>query len=202
MNSSYTPQDFIEYLLRKWEGGYQAWEKDSGNWLDSPRELIGTSHGITAKALQRWLGTRPTVKDMRELSYEEAGKIVLSQYYYSGGIVRLPWVRPTAVILGHGLLGGVHNSIRMLQRMIMVKPDGVAGPVTAKAFRKWYGLFDEPGTALDLIAYERIAFFREITRRRPEKFSGFLKGWTNRANHFRGGGEWEQTLPPSFGFQE
>lgn len=65
---------------------------------------------------------------------------------------------------------GNNRAIKMLQKVIGVKDDGVIGSVTIKAANKLDAL-----TTAQLMADERLAFYRGL-----KTFLYFGKGWTNR----------------------
>ena len=61
----------FQATLKTIEGGYQAIVADNGNY-NSLGQLIGTNHGISAIALEEYLGRVPSVSDMKNLSYSTA----------------------------------------------------------------------------------------------------------------------------------
>lgn len=192
----YGYRDLLTYTVQSWEGGYQAWGADRGNYLDG--ELIGTNRGITPAALMDWTGRKPTVQDMKALTVEQAVDIMLPRYYDSPDLDVVPWCRPVAVILDHALNAGPNPSIKIIQRIVGAKDDGWMGPKTSDAIRVWMGRVS-PTDQLDAIADARIAFYKAISKINP-KLNAFLVGWTNRADDFRSTGRWIRTLPANFPF--
>jgi lysozyme family protein len=69
------------------------------------------------------------------------------------------------------------NAIRILQRIIGVKDDGIIGPITLNA------LASRP-VSLNEYADGRIKFYNSIVENNPDK-KEFIKGWRARANSYR-----------------
>lgn len=89
-------------FVRKWEGGYQAVENDSGNWTGGAvgeGELKGTKYGISAASYPHL--------DIKNLTLEQANEIYYRDYWKASGADQLPWpacliVFDTAVLHGVG----------------------------------------------------------------------------------------------------
>ena len=48
------PLDFLKLVIARWEGGYQSYADDAGNWVvlpDGTRRKVGTMRGVTPAAL-------------------------------------------------------------------------------------------------------------------------------------------------------
>lgn len=201
----YSYRDLLTYSTTQWEGGYQAWTADKGNYLDG--ELIGTNRGITPAALKDWTGKRPTVADMKALTVEQAVDIMLPRYYDDPNLDEMPWVRPMGPILDMALNAGPRAAVKVLQRAINSGPwtgsapsllvDGWLGPVTAEALAEWSKF--TTWKQLQSIMNERESFYRKIVAVRPAN-GAFLTGWLNRARDFGPEGRWIKTLPKNFPF--
>lgn len=65
------------------EAGYSKDKNDNGNYVDTPygKRFIGTKYGISAQQLQEYLKRLPTRKDMENLSYDTAVKILKENYW-------------------------------------------------------------------------------------------------------------------------
>src|SRR5260370_1263229 len=49
-----SPVEFLKQVINRWEGGYQSYADDAGNWVTRPdgmRIKIGTMRGVTPSAL-------------------------------------------------------------------------------------------------------------------------------------------------------
>lgn len=70
--------------IKRFEGGYSGDSRDPGNWTGGKigsGDLIGTNWGISAPVLMTFLGKKPSVQDMKNLSYETALKIYKRNYW-------------------------------------------------------------------------------------------------------------------------
>ena len=179
-----TPHDAFREVIARWEGGFQAMPEDAGNYVDG--KLIGTNYGVTPKALATYRGVPAstiTRADMQNMPMEEAVVIGVSLYYEGPGFDRLPWCPATEVWADIGWGSGPRVAIKNMQRMIGESPDGVIGPATIMAYRRWLAERTREG-AVEQIAVRRIEMYQEFVRQRPAN-AKFLRGWINRANWFR-----------------
>lgn len=183
-----SPRDAFVEAIRTWEGGFQQYREDAGNWVFAPdgtRRLVGTNLGVTPAALARHRGLAPyevAVEDMRALRLEEAAEIGLAHYYRAVGFDRLPWLPATEVWVDIGWGSGPRTAILHLQRLIGTGDDGVIGPITTAAFVEWIEGYGHART-VERTADWRRDFYRDIVRRRPQN-GVFLRGWLNRANWY------------------
>lgn len=159
------------------EGGFQDDPSDSGNWVNG--RLLGTNFGITPAALARYRGVNPndiTIDDIKGLDKAEAYKIYEQNYIIDPGFDQLPDGRLKESIIDMGVNSGPTRAVKLLQRAAGVEEDGIIGPQTLAAF----------GTVTpSKYADTRIAFYEGLAANSP-KNRKFLKGWTNRANKYRG----------------
>lgn len=178
-----TPQDAFREVIARWEGGFQAMPEDAGNYVDG--KLIGTNYGVTPKALATYRGVPAssiTRADIQNMPMEEAVAIGVSLYYEGPGFDRLPWCPATEVWCDIGWGSGPRVAIKNMQRMIGESPDGVIGPATIMAYRRWLAERTREG-AVEQIAARRIEMYQEFVRQRPAN-AKFLGGWINRAKWF------------------
>ena len=158
------------------EGGFQNNPKDDGNYANGV--LIGTNRGITPAALANYKNVNIstiTVDDIRGVTEETAKEIFKRDYYYKPKINTLPeYLQPA--IFDMQIHSGP-NAIRILQRIIGVKDDGIIGPITLNA------LASRP-VSLNEYADGRIKFYNSIVENNPDK-KEFIKGWRARANSYR-----------------
>lgn len=166
----------IDTIL-KHEGGYQNNKADGAN-KNSSGEWVGTKYGITPAVYEEAFGRVPTAKDMRSLSRVEASEIYEEKYVQPVKTnLKLDESDPrftqvVDMVVNHGYSG----AMAILQRASGATVDGKVGPQTRELFA---------GVSNDQLADERINEYNRIAKSQPEK-STFLKGWTNRANSFRG----------------
>lgn len=175
---------FFSHEIETWEGGFQAYPQDVGNWANGV--LIGTNRGVTPAALARHRSiplSSVTRAMMVGLSLEEAAEIGYLGYYLEPGFDKIPWCEVTSAWVDAGWGSGPRTAIKHMQRIIGAGADGVIGPETQLAFDKY---LERVGMAQALRDYvsQRIGFFEQIVASRPDN-GIFLNGWKRRANAFR-----------------
>lgn len=117
------------------------------------------------------------IDDIRGMTQEKAGKIFLERFWVSVFDEMPP---ASAIrIFDHAVNAGPKAAMVVLQRAlrsvgVMLKEDGVAGPLTRRA------AVQAPSEVLFAIRSERAGFYRELVTRRPD-LGKFLTGWLNRA---------------------
>jgi len=167
----------IAVILRS-EGGYQCDPDDIGNWTRDG-QLKGTNYGIAARYF-------PDI-DIKNLTVDEAKDIYYKSFWKP---MNLEGIRDELLVLhvfDHGVNAGKRTSIRMLQRILDVKADGICGPRTTTVANtlvlrhkviNGYGLLK---TLCDYFIYERKRYYADLTMRRPVT-KKYLKGWYNRVD--------------------
>lgn len=122
------------------EGGYQRNPADPGNWTGGKvglGSLIGTSHGISAPVLMRYLDRLPTVQDMENLPQATAEGIYEAQYWpgIKGDSLPLPLAMVTLDAEVMSGMGDAHHerAAGWLQEALGTVPDGFIGPATIAA---------------------------------------------------------------------
>ena len=142
------------------EGGYSDNGKDPGG---------PTNLGITRATLSKWRGRKVDRQDMRSLTRLEASDIYQQEYWHKCKCDQLPpalafLMFDTAVNQGAG------RAIKILQRSIGAKVDGVIGPATLKAVR----LRDTQRMMIEFAA-RRMRYYGLLSL-----FSVFGLGWSRR----------------------
>jgi lysozyme family protein len=166
-------------VVLKSEGTYQCDPADIGNY-DSYGNLIGTNFGISARLF-------PGV-DIKNLTREQAKALYYNHYWQP---MNLDGIRNEDLVLhifDHGINAGKRTAIRMVQRLVEAKADGICGDVTKKAINTFpgrtvviegYGLLN---SLPDHYKYARYRYYTDLTIRRPVT-QKYLKGWYNRINN-------------------
>jgi len=171
--------DKIITIVLKNEGGYQCDPDDIGNYTRTG-ELKGTKYGICAR-------TFPTM-DIKSLTKGDAIAIYYQYWWVPMNLKPICNEELVLHILDHGINANKRLAIRMLQRIVEVKPDGIIGPVTIKAVNNWkpypktiqgYGLLNG---IVEHYIYARHCYYSSIVLRRPVTRK-YLKGWLNRVNN-------------------
>lgn len=130
--------DFQSKLLPsvfKAEGGYSDDPNDTGNFIkgDTSGTLIGTNHGISADVLSEYLKRPATAEDMKALTKDKAKEIYEKVFYTDMGIDKLP--KDVQEIVFHGVVNSKGHAIKVVQKLLGLKEDGVVGPKTIEAMK-------------------------------------------------------------------
>ena len=180
-----TPFEFLKLVIARWEGGYQSYADDAGNWVtlpDATRRKVGTMRGVTPAALAAHRKVEPatlTEADMRSVTLDEAADIGRLHYYIEPGLALLDWGPATAAILDFGWGAGPRQAVLSTQRLIGVAADGWIGPVTVQAYDAWVAGKGWPA-ATEAVRVMRADFYRHLCEINPAN-RRFLQGWLNRA---------------------
>lgn len=155
-----TDEDIISDILRR-EGGY----------VDHPADKGGTTNwGITKATLAAHRMRPVTEDDVKALSEDEARSIYRQRYIIDTRLHRIVDTRLRALLVDMAVLHGARNAIKMLQKVVGVREDGILGPVTWKAI---------DNTTRVLVTAERARFFGRILSRDQSQYV-FAAGWMNR----------------------
>ena len=146
------------------EGQFSNDPRDRGNWTTGKigeGELLGTKYGISAMAYPRL--------DIKNLSWRDAKEIYRRDYWDKAGCNRLP-PRVGMVVFDAAVNHGVSGAVKMLQRAVDSPADGIIGPNTLAAVRR----FDQDHVIVQVLR-ERLELFRSL-----KTWPTYGKGWTNR----------------------
>lgn len=160
-------------FIFKWEGGWSNHKNDKGG---------ATNMGVTIATWKRhgYDKNRDGVidaKDLKLITREDAIKIL--RIYWNKWKADQIKNQSIANILVDWVWGSGVNSIKIPQRILGVKQDGIVGPKTIEAVNKY-----EQKILFDKIHKAREQYFRDICRRDNTQYV-FLNGWLNRLNSFK-----------------
>ena len=165
------------------EGGYQASEKDTGNF-NSSGELVGTNYGISAPVYEEYLGRPVTRQDMEDLPVSVAGKIYRKNYIQP--VIKnlgVPIDSPVfKQVLDMTVNHGYGNTTKILQNMLGLEQDGKSGNMTRDAIKQ--RMKESPLQFNNDLVSTRKNFYNKIVAADPRQ-KDFLQGWINRAERFR-----------------
>lgn len=165
----------IEIVLKS-EGSYQCDPVDIGNY-DSYGNLIGTNFGISARLF-------PDI-DIKNLTREQAKDIYYQHYWLPMNLRGIDSDDLILHLFDHGINAGKRTAIRMIQRIVNVKTDGIIGINTVyriNSFGNVYRVIDGYGlltTIAEHYIYARRCYYSDLVSRRPAT-QKYLKGWYNR----------------------
>lgn len=152
-------------LLIGHEGAFQADPEDRGNWTGGRKgagELKGTKYGVSAASYPG--------EDIKNLTIDRAKWIYKRDFWGPAGCD----VAPAAVrfdLFDTAVHAGKGAALRMLQRAVGAKDDGVLGPRTLMAIQQM-----DQFRLLARFNGERLDHLND----NPETFARFGRGWTQR----------------------
>lgn len=167
--------DSILSFIHKVEGGYVNNPNDPGG---------ATNMGITQRVYDEWLeGKGLTPRDVAQISRMQVNQIYVEKYWVPGQCARISW--PANILHFDACVNlgkpedGFKRSIKILQRTVKVRDDGIFGPVTFAAVEDSLGR-----TLIEDYCWHRLRYYADITRRR-KSLQEFLPGWVIRVQHLR-----------------
>ena len=157
-----------------WEGGYVFHPSDPGG---------ETNRGITDRldgridGLVDLDGDGDGDVDIKNLTESQAKEVYKRRFWdrMQGDKIESQLI---ANILFDGYVNCGANGIKIMQRLLNQKDDGVVGPKTLAAING----ADEV-TLYNRYKIERIKYYQELAEKRPE-LKVFLRGWMNRIQSF------------------
>lgn len=195
-----TPREEIARAIVRWEGLYSDHPNDQGNYIGS--RLVGTMRGVTGETLAHHRGIPPeavTAEMVKSVTLDEAAEIGV-RHFYEGvlGINTLPW-GPTTAILLDWAWGSFAWSVKAVQRLIGAHPDGVVGPETRAAYRKWIAAKGWEATTREITEARRRYYLAISEPGTPNAV--FREGWLNRCkwqsmDNPEWWATWRTELPP------
>ena len=106
--------------------------ENEGNYVNNPADPGGpTNFGITLNGLSAWRGRPCSAADVQQLTLAEARDIYEARYWHTiAGSNLAPGL--DLMVFDFGVNHGPASAVKMLQRLVGVKPDGAIGPNTLK----------------------------------------------------------------------
>ncbi|NBW09822.1 MAG: hypothetical protein EBR82_17535 [Caulobacteraceae bacterium] len=163
--------------VARWEGGYQAHKSDKGNY-NSRGELVGTNWGVAAFVYEAWIKRPPSAEDMKNMKKEEAWQIFQTNFWDNmlGNAIE---DQNIGNILFDGYVNHGRTGLRIMQRVLGLKVDGVVGELTIAAINK-----ANAKTLFLTYQQARVDFYKQIVRNKPSQ-QVFLEGWLRRIYSFK-----------------
>jgi len=170
-----TPHDYARKIIAQWEGELSMDPNDHGNWYKG--QLVGSMHGVTGDALERFLGRPVTKEEVHAVTLDEAADIAV-KVFYEPYLALLDWSPAVANLLDFEWGSGPVQTVKNLQRMCGANPDGQMGPQTRQMWNAWAKARD-PNAARIAVYQMRVDFYNMLAQR-PE-YAPYRQGWLNRA---------------------
>lgn len=152
-------REFFKHTLR-WEGGNKLHkvEGDSGGWT-----LYGVAYNKNKHLFK-------DLEDFKSMTYERASDIAYNEYYVPIQTDKLP-IKSQLMYFDMAYNMGNSRAIKILQRCLGLKQDGVIGKITLSKIHL---------TDLDCLYKQRNSWY-ELLKTKTSWASKFYKGWMNRS---------------------
>lgn len=142
-----------------------------GGYINNPNDAGGeTNFGISKRQY-------PAI-DIANLTKEKAAEIYFTDYWKSCGSERILSTRLKAKLFDTSVNVGVDKAVKILQRAVCVKDDGILGDITLAAMLRR----DEYDVLLAMIKQQMI-YYTKIVIHNPAQIT-FLLGWIYRASDY------------------
>lgn len=139
----------------------------------NPTEKYETYAGIYRKAHPEWEGWKYIDKGL-EPPFELVKDFYYENYYKPFEEVRDERVK--SLLFETAINLGVRQAVKLAQKVLGVKADGILGPKTLGALNS-----AEPEDFIRDFTLGRIAFYTALTNKNPKKYGPYLRGWINRS---------------------
>lgn len=149
-------------LVLEHEGGFSNHPDDPGG---------PTNRGITLETYRNFYNPDATVEDLKNITHEQVTKIYREQYWDAIQGSALP-PGLDCIMFDYAVKSGPGRAIKVLQRILRVKDDGIFGPKTWGALKE-----NDPARLIEWIAEERMDFLQGLPH-----WPTFKRGWTRRVN--------------------
>lgn len=191
-----TPHSGLRASIKRWEGGWQAFPNDKGNWIicQGERRLIGTMRGVTPYAYARYCGVDPcslTAEQMQaEITLDVAADIGLRDYFNLPRFNRLTYNPLVEIAADIGWGSGPAVGVRMLQRVVGrsvgggIAVDGIIGPITMEAHERFIETEDIEDAVRRLHGLRRDFYIRISDPKTHPGNAPFRVGWLRRADWY------------------
>lgn len=175
--------DFLPILKKNFnfEGGYQNDPIDPGNYSTNGL-LIGTKYGISAKALERYLGHSPSVQEMKSLTQDVAA-LIYKLYYWQplrGDTIQNDSL---AMIIFTAYVQSEYEGLRRVKKGVNKYYARLIVPETSLPLSvNEVTLINKakPQKLFDIIKQGEIDNRNFLARVYPEKYGKYLTGWLKR----------------------
>lgn len=163
------------------EGGYQAFPNDTANY-NSRGELVGTNHGISAKALETYTGKVPTVQDIKNITEQLAQQIYKKNYWnpLQGDSLKNDSV---AHIMFDSFIASGYNGLIRVRKAVNKYFNKKVVAETPKPITAQEAIIINSANQkrlFEIIKQGEIDNRNYLAKTNPEKYGKFIKGWLNR----------------------
>lgn len=160
-------KEILKPFIRAWEGGFAIIKGDRGG---------ATKWGVTIGTFRAVYGQGRTVEDLKKMTEEQWDHIFKTIFWDKWKADQIE-NQSIANLLVDWLWASGSYGIKLPQKILGVKIDGIVGPKTIAAINNYP---KGNGALFEALWTEREAYFRRIAT--PPSQRKFLKGWLNRLN--------------------
>lgn len=157
--------EILRPFILSWEGGFTNVPGDKGS---------ATNKGVTIATFRSVFGKDKTVEDLKHLSNTQWLEIFKKHYWDKWKADNIQSQAIANLLADWVWMSGAHG-IKLPQKVLGVKQDGIVGNVTIGAINS----YPNQKELFNRLWEEREAFFKRIGTGTQKKF---LKGWLNRLN--------------------
>ena len=148
--------------------------KHEGGYVNHPRDPGGrTNLGVTQRVWESWVGRSVGEAEMRALTVEDVAPLYEKKYWRAVKAPELP-AGLALHVFDFGVNAGPRRAIRYLQKTIGTLQDGLWGPMSRRALKKYLERAGER-RAVERYGALRLGYYRKL-----RTFSVFGRGWTRR----------------------
>lgn len=146
-----------------------------GGFVDHPNDRGGaTMYGITIQTLRAWRNDNTLVaKSILSLSKDEAREIYKQEYFIKPRINLIPDSGLMALVFDMAVHSSPATAIRVLQRAVGAKDDGILGAVTLGLLKPF-----NPQELRKRFLAARMSYIGRLLKDKSQ--SVFAEGWLNR----------------------
>lgn len=154
-------EEVLEINSEAFEKAVELIFKHEGGYVNNPKDPGGeTKYGISKRSYP--------YLDIKNLTKLQAKEIYYKDYWLASSCDKMSYEAGVSVF-DMSVNAGVKTSIKLIQKALGVKADGIIGPITLGAINK-----------SDNKLFIRFAWQRQLYYQALGTFSTFGKGWTNR----------------------
>ncbi len=165
--------EILAPYIKKWEGGFANDPADRGG---------ATNKGVTIATFEAYCKAkslpRPSVERLKRMTDAEWIDILKTMFWDRWQADKIKSQKLANILVDWVWGSGVYG-IKIPQRILGVKQDGIVGDETLKALNA-----QEPDKLFQVIYEARKKYLNDITISRPIN-KRFLKGWLNRLEDIR-----------------
>jgi len=166
-------KEIIPFIL-KWEGGF----------VNDPFDLGGaTNKGVTIATYESYCRKkgypRPTIERLKHIPDEHWAEIFKTMYWDRWKADQIKSQSVAEILVDWVWASGVYG-IKLPQKLLGVKIDGIAGPETLEAVNN----FSDARMLFNALKLERLMFIDRIVKSRPANRK-YERGWKNRINDLK-----------------